>query len=511
MQRPRTWRACLLWAALVLPALTADRLGMNEPRAVWQQLAGVAVLAAAVAVARWRPLVAFALTAVLSLVAAPALFTVSYGPALGVFALLLGLRAERVRPALVAFGGVCCLGTARIALFGVDPAPEWVVLTGTLLFGCVFPWLGGRYWRQSRQLTAAGWNRAARLEGEQRIAEERARLRERARIAQDMHDSLGHELSLIALRAGALQVAPDLPDHHRTAAADLRVAAADATDRLHRIIGVLREENEPVSLSPPGETVEQLVTRAAESGLPVRWGKPEGGTAVALEPGGVAERVLYRVVREALTNTARHAPGAEVTVVAAREGGGTTVTVTSGRASATQPASSAPPPPPAEPACKPCAPPSPRSAVTSRRVPVATASACGRTSPSRASPLPYGRRRPRTPPTPTPAAESSSPSWPPSLPVSSSSAGGSPGTRTRRPTRCCRPRPTPSCGSGPRATTSRRSCRTAACGTRRWTVRPCRPRRAATAATTARAANCSSPSTTSGSASTTRGGSSPRT
>ncbi|MFF5477437.1 sensor histidine kinase [Streptomyces sp. NPDC012935] len=330
MERPRIWRACLLWAALVLPALTADRLGMNEPRAAWQQLAGVAVLGAAVAMARWRPLVAFALTAVLSLVAAPALFTVSYGPALGVFALLLGLRAERVRPAVVAFGSVGCFGTARIALFGVDPAPEWVVLTGTLLFGCVLPWLGGRYWRQSRQLTAAGWNRAARLEGEQRIAEERARLRERARIAQDMHDSLGHELSLIALRAGALQVAPDLPDHHRTAAADLRAAAADATDRLHRIIGVLREEDEPVSLSPPGETVEQLVARAAESGLPVRWAGPEGGTAGAPEPGGVAERVLYRVVREALTNAARYAPGAEVTVVAAREAGGTAVTVTSG-------------------------------------------------------------------------------------------------------------------------------------------------------------------------------------
>ncbi|MFE5893112.1 sensor histidine kinase [Streptomyces sp. NPDC056462] len=336
MERPRIWRACLLWAALVLPALTADRLGMNEPRAVWQQLAGVAVLAAAVAVARWRPLAAFALTAVLSLVAAPALFTVSYAPALGVFALLLGLRAERVRPAVVVFGGVGCLGTARIALVGVDPAPEWVVLTGTLLFGCVFPWLGGRYWRQSRQLTEAGWNRAARLEGEQRIAEERARLRERARIAQDMHDSLGHELSLIALRAGALQVAPDLPDHHRTAAADLRAAAADATDRLHRIIGVLREDDEPVSLSPPGETVEQLVARAAESGLPVRWEEPEGGTAAAPEPGGAAERVLYRVVREALTNAARYAPGADVTVVAAREAGGTAVTVTSGRGSATE-------------------------------------------------------------------------------------------------------------------------------------------------------------------------------
>ncbi|WP_037642420.1 histidine kinase [Streptomyces bicolor] len=369
MERPRIWRACLLWAVLVSPALTADRLGMNEPRAVWQQVAGAVVLAAAVAVAQRQPLAAFALTAVLGLAAAPALFTVSYGPALGVFALLLGLRAARVRPALVVFGAVGCLGTARIALFGVDPAPEGVVLTGTLLFGCVFPWLGGRYWRQSRQLAEAGWTRAARLEGEQRIAEERARLRERARIAQDMHDSLGHELSLIALRAGALQVAPDLPDHHRTAAADLRAAAADATERLHRIIGVLREKDEPVSLTPPGETVEQLVARAAESGLAVRWEALGGGDVVwrtesvgaqltgavgggavawpaeptrdgarghstALEPGGIAERVVYRVVREALTNAARHAPGAEVTVAAAREADGVTVTVTSGQGSA---------------------------------------------------------------------------------------------------------------------------------------------------------------------------------
>ncbi|MFJ8636150.1 sensor histidine kinase [Streptomyces sp. NPDC093568] len=353
MERPRTWRACLLWAALGFPALTADRLGMNEPRALWQQSAGLVVVAAAVALARRRPLAAFALTAVLSLAAAPALFSVSYGPALGVFALLLGLRARRVRPALAVLGGVGCLGTARIALFGVDPAPEWVVLTGTLLFGCVFPWLGGRYWRQSRQLSEAGWSRAARLEGEQRVAEERARLRERARIAQDMHDSLGHELSLIALRAGALQVAGDLPDHHRAAVADLRAAAADATERLHLIIGVLREEDEPVpaSLTPAGETVEQLVARAAESGLPVRWEPAAPGQRLASPtPGGVTERVLYRVVREALTNAARHAPGAPVVVAAAGERAGTTVTVSSGpgvRAAVPDSATVPAPPPPA--------------------------------------------------------------------------------------------------------------------------------------------------------------------
>jgi signal transduction histidine kinase len=373
MERPRILRGCLLWAGPALPALTADGLGLNEPRGLWQQLAGLGVLAAAVTVARRQPLAAFGAVAVLCLAAAPALFTVSYGPALAVLALLLGLRAARVRPAALAFAAVGCAGAARIALFGVDPAPEAVVLTGTLLFGCVFPWLGGRYWRQSRELAEAGWTRAARLEDEQRGAEERARLRERSRIAQDMHDSLGHELSLLALRAGALQVAPDLPAHHRAAAADLRVAAADATDRLHRIIGVLREDDEPVPLSPAGEgagglqvapglpagaadprvaaadatdrlhgisgvlreddepvppapageSVEQLVARTAESGLAVRWESNGSGTG-----GGVAERILYRVVREALTNAARHAPGAAVVVAAS----GTAVTITNGRA-----------------------------------------------------------------------------------------------------------------------------------------------------------------------------------
>ncbi|GHD20791.1 two-component sensor histidine kinase [Streptomyces violarus] len=332
MERPRSARlarGALLWAALALPALTADRIGLNEPRTVWQQAAGVAVLAGAAGLSRRLPLAAFGLAAALSLAAAPALFTVSYGPALGVSALLLGLRAGGARPAVLCFAAVGCAGTARIVLVGVDPAPEWLVMTGTLLFGCVFPWLGGRYWRQSRELAAEGWLRAARLEDEQRLAEDRARMRERSRIAQDMHDSLGHELSLIALRAGALQVAPGLAGEHRAAAADLRAAAADATDRLHRIIGVLREDDdEPVPLAPAGETLEQLVARAAESGLSVRWESAGPGAHTAT--GGLAERLLYRVAREALTNAARHAPGAPVVVAVTGRAEGTSVTLTNG-------------------------------------------------------------------------------------------------------------------------------------------------------------------------------------
>ncbi|MEU4999860.1 histidine kinase [Streptomyces sp. NPDC021622] len=317
-------------------------MGLNEPRSVALEVAGLGALALAVGIWRRYPLGAFVVVAGLGLALAPSLFTVSYGGALALFALLMGRRAEHARPAVIAFAGIAVVGTAKIAVRGVDPVVEWLVLMGTLLFGAVFPWLAGRYWRQGRELAAAGWARAGHLEREQRIVADRARLRERARIAQDMHDSLGHELSLIAVRAGALQVAADLPHEHRAAVADLRAAASDATDRLHEIIGLLREDgDEAAPLAPAGETVAELVERAAGSGLPVRY-IAEGGTTRAEPTGTESERTVHRVVQEALTNAARHAPGAPVTVESARDAvtGTTVVTVTNGPAE--QPAAPAP-------------------------------------------------------------------------------------------------------------------------------------------------------------------------
>ncbi|MFG2651511.1 sensor histidine kinase [Streptomyces sp. NPDC048436] len=313
----------LLWAALSLPALTVTHLGLNEPAPPWQQAAGITTLALAAASWRRHPPAAFAAAAALGLATAPSLFTLSYGAALAVFALLMGRRAPRVKPALLVFGVTALAGTAKIVVRGVDPVVEWLVLMGTLLFGAVFPWLAGRYLRQGRELAAAGWTRAAQLEREQRIVADRARLRERARIAQDMHDSLGHELSLIAVRAGALQVAADLPPRHRGAVAELRVAASDATDRLHEIIGLLRDEgDEAAPLAPAGESVRALVERAVASGLAVRY------VASTVTPAPTADRI----VQEALTNAAKHAPGAPVTVESPADTGGRTVVVTSGPA-----------------------------------------------------------------------------------------------------------------------------------------------------------------------------------
>lgn len=113
----------------------------------------------------------------------------------------------------------------------------------------MLPWFAGRFWCQYQQLVRAGWERADQLQREQQLIADQARLRERARIAQDMHDVLGHELSLIALSAGALKLAPDLEEHHQGAAGDIRVRAAAAVERLGEVIGVLREETDTAAMS----------------------------------------------------------------------------------------------------------------------------------------------------------------------------------------------------------------------------------------------------------------------
>lgn len=225
---------------------------------------------------------------------------------------LAGRRSSRPWLAVVLFV-VLCLGVAAAVLSMMEETPGlWITAGASLVFCTAPPWLVGVYRRQHVQLGAAGWEHARQLQREQQLTADRARLRERARIAQDMHDSLGHELSLIALRAGALEVSSDLREHHRQEVAELRATAVSATSRLREIIGVLRPDTgrEPAQTAPAGESVSALVERARDSGVNVTLVR-EGPLD---ELPQMVDRAAYRVVQESLTNATKYAPGAPVAV-----------------------------------------------------------------------------------------------------------------------------------------------------------------------------------------------------
>jgi signal transduction histidine kinase len=294
----------LVWLAAGVPVFFASDLAL--PFAA--RVAAVLLLAVAAAVGRRHPVVAAAVPAGLSLAASPDLYTDMFMIAVILFSFLLGRRTAELRTGLLFFGGVCLAGLVQAAVRPDASLASWLALLGTAMLNIMLPWLAGRYARQHDELVRAGWELAERLEREQDLIGERMRLRERSRIAADMHDSLGHELSLLALRAAALQVDPGLDDSARTAARELRESAARTTERLREVLMVLRDDTDPAPVLPPGDTVAALVERATGSGMTVTV----DGALPTLPP--MADRAAYRVVQEALTNAAKHAPGAAVTV-----------------------------------------------------------------------------------------------------------------------------------------------------------------------------------------------------
>ncbi|MGW0961530.1 sensor histidine kinase [Streptomyces gelaticus] len=244
-------------------------------------------------------------------------------------AFFAGREPGRTGPVVLVLLAVVAGGVVAVALM-----PSWLLMAGRFVavvaVAAMLPWFAGRFWRQYQELVRAGWERAARLEREQRLVAEQARSRERARIAQDMHDVLGHDLSLIALSAGALKLAPGLDEAHRAAAGEIRARAAASVERLGEVIGLLREEADDEPPQPPGTGIPRLVEEAAAAGLAV--GLRVEGDAGALPPS--AARAAHRVVQEALTNAAKHAPQARVDVRVTHTAEETTVRVENGPAPA---------------------------------------------------------------------------------------------------------------------------------------------------------------------------------
>ena len=154
--------------------------------------------------------------------------------------------------------------------------------------------------------------RAASLERERDEEARRAVAAERARIARELHDVIGHSISVMGVQAGAVRrlLSPDQERERETLLAVERTGR-DAVAEMHRLLGFLRSaEGDAGSLVPPPTLgrVDDLVADMRRAGLDVEL--QVDGELGDLSPGRAL--AAFRILQEALTNTLKHAPSAGV-------------------------------------------------------------------------------------------------------------------------------------------------------------------------------------------------------
>ncbi|WP_260476137.1 sensor histidine kinase [Streptomyces sp. WAC 06783] len=146
--------------------------------------------------------------------------------------------------------------------------------------------------------------------------------RERAQLAREMHDVVSHQVSLIAVQAGALQVATKEADT-KEAARTIRSLSVTTLDELRTMVTLLRASGGRSTQLTPQPTLADLHKLVASSGTRTRLTGDLPPTV-----GTPAQRALYRTVQEALTNVRKHAPGATALVELWQDGNKAGVTIT---------------------------------------------------------------------------------------------------------------------------------------------------------------------------------------
>lgn len=320
--RPRTiGSTAVTWTALAAAAVGTGLLlqvratpHVHVPMPV--ALLGCLVIAAPLALTWARPLVM-----TVALWSAAAVFSAFVTPLGNMFA---AISLAFVPPFMVAyFGGrrgaaaglgVCCLG--GLACFG-----GWngFVRGYTVVF-VLAAWAAGRILSaRSGMVEELRWNNEL-LAGQREARLRQAVAEERTRIARDLHDSIGHHLTIIALQAGAARRmwTSDPPKAKAALATVARVAAQGSAElRMGFDSGQV-----PAGGAAPRTDIAALLDNARAAGLPVNveGNKPDLPDDIEL--------ALFRVLQEALTNVLRHAPGAAADVTFRTDGSHVELVVT---------------------------------------------------------------------------------------------------------------------------------------------------------------------------------------
>lgn len=198
---------------------------------------------------------------------------------------------------------------AHIAAFGLGHGqlPEVQIATGALVWGVA--WFAGEWTRLRRQQLAELEQRAIRAERDAIQDRRLAVAEERARIARDLHDSAAHAINVIAVQAGAARLWQSAdPKRARAALETIEDVAHRTVADIDQIVHSLREDGPAAGrVEPPAglAALDSLLEQHNAAGLPVTV--ITKGNHRPLQ--GAIDRTAYRILQEALTNSARHGAG----------------------------------------------------------------------------------------------------------------------------------------------------------------------------------------------------------
>lgn len=302
----------------------------DRPEVLAWVLLPILVLVAGLVVRRVWPRAAFLVivAGVGGYLAAGAVFGLVFlAPALGIYAMAMALPQRRWLPLTALLVPMIVAGHWREPYLGLlNPGLYAGLVVGVAL--ALVPALVALL-RRSRRET----DRAAREQDRRRYAYE-----ERMRIARDVHDVVGHSLSVITLQAGvALHVLDRRPEQVAASLEAIRTTSREALAELRTTLAVFRDpsSDEPRAPLPGLARLDDLVAALRQAGRTVEVVRTGGNEPL---PAAV-DQAAFRIIQEALTNVVRHADQATATVRATREPGRLVVEVTDeGPATAVPPA-----------------------------------------------------------------------------------------------------------------------------------------------------------------------------
>jgi len=292
-------------------ALLRHGLAPSRPGSGELNLLGVVLTACStVPLVVWRrfPLGVFAVTAGAGVLLAGLGYPVDVllGPAAAVY--LLAASRERGTP--WTWGTTATVVGFLVAFLGATAAAQETFPGLELLhtgLAWAVAWFAGERTRLRREQIAELGERARRAEREAERERLLAVAEERARIARDLHDSAGHAINLIAVRAGAARLRHHQdPDRSLLALREIEEVARQTVEEIDRTVGGLRESTTGTVEAPAGlASLDSLIGQHKAAGLEVTF--ETAGERRAL--GGPGDRAAYRIIQEALTNAARHGTG----------------------------------------------------------------------------------------------------------------------------------------------------------------------------------------------------------